>query len=141
MVKMMTKSRRPKHKTGLLKVGIAVSSMMATLMGTNWVAQLDNATAVAAVPEQVLLAPTPVLPPIPTIVAPTGGRVQPIDPATGRENGRFAANPAAIPTIIAPKLNKLDVGNGGGTSLSLDLPPIPSFQVPSITVARSRSSR
>jgi hypothetical protein len=137
MVKIMTKSRRPKHKTGLLKVGIAVSSMMATLMGTNWVAQLDNATAVAAVPEQVLLAPTPVLLPIPTIVAPTGSRVQPVVPVAGAENGRFAA----IPTIIAPKLNKLDVGNGGGPSLSLDLPPIPSFQVPSITVARSRSSR
>lgn len=137
----MTNSRKPQRNLGMLKLGVAAGGVVATLLGTNWVAWQDAGMAVAETavftPQQP--ANTFNLPPIPTVVAPVTGNTQLQD---RRSVVPTIQNPAAIPTIAAPHLQQLQVTTQDG-SFTLDLPPIPAAQAPvfSQPITRSRSSR
>lgn len=137
----MIKSRKPKRNLGMLKLGVAVSSMAATWLGTNWLAQQDGGMAVAETAVFTPQQPTNSfnLPPIPTIVAPTGGTAPQQD---RRSVAPTTQNPVIIPTIAAPHLQQLQVTTQDG-SFTLDLSPIPAAQAPVFNqpIARSRSSR
>lgn len=137
----MTNSRKPQRNLGMLKLGVAAGGVMATLLGTNWVAWQDAGMAVAETavftPQQP--ATTLNLPPIPTIVAPTTGNTQ----LQGRQSvAPTTLNPVVIPTIAAPQLQQLQVTTQDG-SFTLDLQPIPAAQAPvfSQPITQSRSSR
>lgn len=141
----MTKPRKPKRNLGMLKLGMAVSSVAATWLGTNWLAQQDAGVAVA---ETAVFTPQQPantnldLPPIPTIVAPALGAAPQEGQQRSREGAFTSQNPGVVPTIAAPQLQQLQVTTQDG-SFTLDLQPIPAAQAPvfSQPITRSRSSR
>ncbi len=161
----MTKRAKKKESNRLLNASLAAGGIMATLIGTDWMASKFFLDSIVETPPVSGL--TQEFVPIPTIVAPVSAPEVQMPTNLPERVKSPTVNLVPIPTVAAPNeaLNvaapvvttselpvitfevpqvavpNIPAAPASGGSISLDLAPIPSVTVPSGPVTTTKTSK